>query len=82
MARAKIQMMRDVVAELKAEGRVWRISVNLIINSGRSVMRVEPAELVNAPDGVYELRYVFDGQSETRRVRVERGDLLGERTID
>ncbi len=40
-------------------------------------LRVEPAELVNAPDGFYELRYAFDGQQKSKSVRVERGDILG-----
>ncbi|MDT8069346.1 MAG: hypothetical protein ROO76_14365 [Terriglobia bacterium] len=43
----------------------------------RGVMRVEPAELVNAPDGLYELRYVFEGRPEAKSVRIDRGDILG-----
>ncbi len=78
MARAKVRVMRDVPGELHAGGTVWPIRVNLIINAAASrVMRVEPADLVNAPDGLYELRYVFDGRQECKRIRVERGDILG-----
>ncbi len=76
MARAKVRVLRDVPGELHAGGTVCEIRVNLII-TGSTVMRVEPADLVNAPDGLYELRYVFDGRHECKRVRVERGDILG-----
>ncbi len=77
MARAKVRVMRDVPGELHTSGAVWPIRVNLIVNAGSTVMRVEPADLVNAPDGLYELRYVFNGSPEIRSVRVERGDILG-----
>ncbi len=77
MARAKVKVMRDVPGELRAGSTVWQIRVNLIVNAGSTVMRVEPADLVNAPDGLYELRYVFNGSPEIRSVRVERGDILG-----
>ena len=77
MARAKTQIIRNVAAELEAAGMVWQIGVNLIINSSNAVMRAEPAEPVNVADGVYELRYVFGGRTETKNVRVERGDILG-----
>ncbi len=77
MARAKVRVMRDIPGELHTGSKVWEIRVNLIINSGGTVMRVEPAELVNAPDGLYKLRYVFNGSPEIKSVRVERGDILG-----
>ena len=77
MARAKIQIIRNIAAELEANGMVWQIGVNLVINSSQSVMREEPVELVNVPDGIYELRYVFGGRMEGKSVRVERGDILG-----
>ncbi len=77
MARAKVRVMRDVPGELHASGTVLPSRVNLIINAGSAVMRVEPADLVNAPDGLYKLRYVFNGSPEIKSVRVERGDILG-----
>ena len=82
MARSKIQVLRGVAAELRADGQVWQITLNLVINNsgpprGRAVMRAEPAELVNAPDGLYGLCYVFDGRPEKKNVRVDRVDIVG-----
>jgi hypothetical protein len=76
MAKAKIKVDRGVPAELHAYPKVWNIQVNLIFIAG-VVVRVEPVGLVDAPDGKYELRYQLGGTQEARRVRVERGDILG-----
>jgi hypothetical protein len=76
MAKAKIKVEHRVPAELHAYPKVWNILVNLILISG-VVVRVEPTSLIEAPDGLYEVRYQFGGKQESKRVRVERGDILG-----
>ena len=75
MAKAKIRMEHGVPAALCAFPKVWNIHVNLVLIAG-VVVRAEPTELVGAPDGIYELHYQFTGRDESRRVRVEGGDLL------
>jgi len=76
MSKAKIRMEHGVPAALCAYPKVWNIHVNLVFIAS-VVVRAEPVELLEAPDGIYELRYQFAGRDETRRVRVERGDILG-----
>lgn len=76
MSKAKVTMQRGVPAELHADPKVWNIQVNLVLIAG-VVVRAEPVGLVDAPDGEYELRYQFGRAQESRRVRVERGDILG-----
>ena len=75
MPKAKIRMEHGVPAALCAYPKVWNIHVNLVLIAG-VVVRAEPEKRLEAPDGIYELRYQFAGRDESRPVRVERGDLL------
>jgi len=76
MAKIKIRVERGVPVALCAYPKVWNIHVNLVLIAGVVVVRAEPAKGLEAPDGIYELRYQFAGRDESRPVRVERGDLL------
>jgi hypothetical protein len=81
-----IKMVRGVPGELHAYGKVWPVRLNLVViaictnqpscSVIRAVMRTEPSTTVKAPDGPYELKFMFNGRKEDRRVRVERGDIL------
>src|SRR5436190_16803249 len=75
--KSNLKIELRVPAELHAYPKVWNIDVNLVLIGG-FVVRVEPAVSIDAPDGDYELHYHFGGRQEDRRVRVERGDILGD----
>ena len=79
----RIKVVRGVTAELRADDRVWRVVINVVADEiyetaklRRAIVRVEPNSIIDAPDGMYELRFAFDGGIEIRRIRVQRGDLL------
>jgi hypothetical protein len=61
MSKAKIKVERNVVGEFVANGKSWGIGLNLILIAG-AVARAEPLASIEAPDGDYELRYLFGGK--------------------
>ena len=69
-------MQRNVPAELHAYPKVWNIQVNLVLIAG-VVVRAEPVGLVDAPRWRVRTALSVGGRQESRRVRVERGDILG-----
>ena len=79
----RIKIVRGVTAELHADDKVWSVVINVVADEiyetaklRRAIVRVEPNSIIDAPDGLYELRFAFDGRIEIRRIRVQRGDLL------